>query len=268
MRTIHPTAVVDPAAEIGDGVSIGPFSVVGPNVRLGDGVVLHAHTVVDGRTTLGAGVAVFPHATVGMVPQDLKYRGEPSRLEVGEKTVIRECVTLHLGTEGGGMLTRVGSNCLLMANAHVAHDCVVGNNVILVNCATLGGHVHIGDNAILGGLSAVHQWVRIGEGVMVGGMTGVENDVIPFGMVTGNRARLGGLNLVGLRRANYPRDDIHALRNAYKLLFEGDDPLSVRLGRVAEVHGGSLLVDRMIEFIRAGGDRAICTPRSRDGEAE
>jgi UDP-N-acetylglucosamine acyltransferase len=268
MSTIHSTAVVDPGAEIGKDVTIGPFAVVGPNVRLGDGVVLHAHTVVDGRTTLGAGVTVFPHATVGMVPQDLKYHGEPSRLEVGERTVIRENATLHLGTEGGGMLTKVGANCLLMANAHVAHDCVVGDNVILVNCATLGGHVHVGNNTIVGGLSAVHQWVRIGEGVMVGGMTGVEFDVIPYGMVTGNRAQLGGLNLVGLRRANVPRDDIHALRNAYKLLFDGDDTLAVRVERVVETFGGSPLVDRMIDFIRAGGDRGICTPRSRDSEAE
>jgi UDP-N-acetylglucosamine acyltransferase len=268
MTTIHPTAVVEPGAEIGPDVSIGPFAVVGPNVRIGAGSVIHTHAVVDGRTSLGAGVKVFPHATVGMIPQDLKYRGEPSRLEVGDGTVVRECATLHLGTEGGGMLTRVGANCLIMANAHVAHDCVVGNNVILVNSVALGGHVHVGDNTIIGGLSAVHQWVRIGEGVMVGGMTGVENDIIPFGIVTGNRARLGGLNLVGLRRANLPREDIHALRAAYKLLFEGDDTLAVRLDRVAAAHGGSPLVDRMLAFVREGGDRAICTPRHRDDEDE
>lgn len=268
MSTIHPTAIIEPGAELGADVEVGAYSIVGSDVRLGDGVVLHPHVVVGGRTSVGAGVKVFPHATVGMIPQDLKYHGEPSRLEIGAGTVIRECATLHLGTEGGGMLTRVGSNCLIMANAHVAHDCVVGNNVILVNCATLGGHVHVGDNAIIGGLSAVHQWVRIGEGVMVGGMTGVENDVIPFGTVIGNRAQLGGLNLVGLRRANHPREAIHALRAAYKLLFEGDEPLKVRLERVAATFGGSPLVDRMIEFIREGGDRAICVPRSADHEAE
>ncbi|WP_237154683.1 acyl-ACP--UDP-N-acetylglucosamine O-acyltransferase [Oryzibacter oryziterrae] len=268
MSAIHPSAVIEPGAEIGADVTIGPFSVIGSNVCLGDGVEIHPHVVVGGRTSLGAGVKVFPHATVGMVPQDLKYHGEPSRLEVGANTVIRENATLHLGTEGGGLLTKVGSNCLIMANAHVAHDCMVGNNVILVNCATLGGHVHVGDNTIVGGLAAVHQWVRIGEGAMVGGMTGVENDIIPYGMVTGNRARLGGLNLVGLRRANLPREDIHALRNAYKALFDGDDPLQARVDRVAAEFGGSPLVDRMLEFIRAGGDRAICTPRLRDRETE
>lgn len=268
MTTIHPTAIVDPAAVIGADVTVGPFSIVGPHVTLGDGVVLHSHVVVEGRTTLGAGVTVFPHASVGIVPQDLKYHGEPSRLEVGAKTVIRECATLHLGTEGGGMLTRVGSSCLLMANSHVAHDCMVGDNVILVNCATLGGHVHVGNNTIVGGLSAVHQWVRIGEGVMVGGMTGVEFDVIPYGMVTGNRAHLGGLNLVGLRRAGVPRDDIHALRAAYKLLFDGDDPLAVRVARVADAYPDSALVARVLGFIRDGGDRGISTPRGRVSEDE
>lgn len=268
MSSIHPTAIIEPGAEIGADVTIGAYSMVGADVRLGDGVVLHPHVVVGGRTTVGPGVKVFPHATVGMVPQDLKYHGEPSRLEIGANTVIRECATLHLGTEGGGMLTRVGSGCLIMANAHVAHDCVVGNNVILVNCATLGGHVHVGDNCIVGGLSAVHQWVRLGDGVMVGGMTGVEFDVIPYGMVVGNRARLGGLNLVGLRRANHPRDEIHALRAAYKLLFAGDDTLAARVDRVEAAHGGSPLVDRMIAFIREGGDRGICVPQRSQDEAE
>lgn len=268
MGLIHPTAIIEPGATIGAEVTIGAYAVVGGDVTLDDGVEVMPHAVVGGRTRVGAGCRIFPHATVGMVPQDLKYHGEPSRLEIGEKTVIRECATLHLGTEGGGMLTKVGSNCLIMANAHVAHDCQVGDNVILVNCATLGGHVHIGDNAILGGLSAVHQWVRIGEGAMVGGMTGVENDVIPFGSVLGNRARLGGLNLVGLRRAGYPHEAIHALRAAYKLLFDGNDPLMVRVDRVAAAYGGGPLVDRMVAFIRAGADRAICTPRQRDAEAE
>lgn len=268
MNAIHPTAIIEQGAVIGDGVEIGAFSVIGPDVRIGDGAVVHAHAVIDGRTSIGAGCRVFPHATVGMVPQDLKYHGETSRLEVGANTVIRECATIHLGTEGGGMVTRVGSNCLIMANAHVAHDCQVGNNVILVNCATLGGHVHVGDNVIVGGLSAVHQWVRIGEGAMIGGMTGVENDIIPFGAALGNRARLGGLNLVGLKRAGHPRETIHALRAAYRMLFDGSDPLAERIERVAAAHGGSPLVDRMVAFVRAGTDRALCTPRPHDAEAE
>jgi UDP-N-acetylglucosamine acyltransferase len=264
MSNIHATALVDPAARIGEGVTVGPYSVVGPDVELADGVVLHSHVVVEGRTSVGARTRIFPFASVGTAPQDLKYRGEPSRLEIGSDTVIRENVTLNTGTEGGGMLTKVGDRCLLMVGAHVAHDCIVGNNVILVNNATLGGHVRIADNAILGGLCAVHQWVRIGEGAFVGGMSGVENDVIPYGTVIGNRAQLGGLNLVGLRRANFPREDVHALRAAYKALFEGDEPLKQRVDRVAETFGGSLLVDRMVAFIREGGDRAICTPRGKD----
>ncbi len=197
-------------------------------MSLGAGVVLHSHVVVAGRTEIGPRTRVFPFASLGHAPQDLKFKGEPSRLVIGADTVIRENVTMNPGTEGGGMLTSVGDRCLVMVGAHVAHDCRVGNDVILVNNATLAGHVHIGDRAILGGLCAVHQWVRIGEGAFVGGMSGVENDVIPYGTVIGNRARLGGLNLVGLRRANLPREDVHALRNAYKLLFEGDDALGVR----------------------------------------
>jgi UDP-N-acetylglucosamine acyltransferase len=266
MITIHPTAVIEPGARLGENVTIGPFCVVGPESELGDGVVLHSHVVVSGRTSLGARVKVFPFASIGHQPQDLKFRGEESRLEIGEDTVIREHVTMNPGTEGGGLLTRVGSRCLIMVGAHVAHDCIIGNNVILVNNATLAGHVRIADHAIIGGLSAIHQWVRIGEYGFVGGMSGVENDVIPFGTVIGNRASLGGLNLVGLRRAGYPREDVHALRAAFKLLFEGEDPLSRRLEQVAQAHGGSPLVDKMITFIREGGDRAICTPRGRDLE--
>ncbi|BBE70567.1 acyl-ACP--UDP-N-acetylglucosamine O-acyltransferase [Oharaeibacter diazotrophicus] len=266
MSSIHPSAIVDGAAEIGIGVSVGPFAVIGPDVRLGDGVVVHSHAVIGGRTTIGAAAEIFPYAAVGMVPQDLKYRGEPSRLEIGARTVIRENATIHLGTEGGGMLTSIGAGCLIMVGAHVAHDCRIGDNVILVNNATLAGHVQIADNAILGGLSAVHQWVRIGEGAFVGGMAGVENDVIPFGTVIGNRARLGGLNLVGLRRAGHAREDVHALRGAYKALFEGEEALAARVDRVAAEFGGSPLVDKVIAFIRAGGDRAITTPRERSGE--
>jgi UDP-N-acetylglucosamine acyltransferase len=266
MTTIHPTALVDAAARIGRDVSVGPYSVVGPDVEIGDGTVLHSHVVVTGRTRLGARVKVYPFACLGHAPQDLKYRGEPSRLEIGDDTVVRENVTMNPGTEGGGMLTRVGARCLVMVGAHVAHDCHIGDNVILVNNATLAGHVRIADNAILGGLSAVHQWVRIGEGAFVGGMSGVENDVIPFGTVLGNRAHLGGLNLVGLRRGNHAREDVHALRNAYKLLFEGDETLAQRVDRVEKAFGGTPLVDKLIAFLREGGDRAICTPRHRESD--
>jgi UDP-N-acetylglucosamine acyltransferase len=263
MNQIHPTAIVDPSARLGDGVFVGPYSIVGPDVELGDGVRLESHVVVTGRTRIGARCRVFPFASLGHQPQDLKYKGERSGLDIGSDTVIREHVTMNTGTEGGGMLTRVGERCLIMVGAHVAHDCNVGNQVILVNQATLAGHVQIGDHAILGGLSAVHQWVRIGEHAFVGGMTGVENDVIPFGTVIGNRGYLGGLNLVGLRRANYPRDDVHALRNAYELVFEETGVFSARVQQVEAELGQSPLVARMLAFIRAGGDRAICMPRER-----
>lgn len=268
MSTIHPTAIIEPGAQLGEGVSVGAYSLIGSGVEIGDGSVIHSHAVVTGRTRLGARVKVYPFASLGHAPQDLKYRGEESRLEVGDDTVVRENVTMNPGTEGGFMLTRVGARCLVMVGAHVAHDCLVGDDVILVNNATLGGHVQIADRVIIGGLSAVHQWVRIGEGAFVGGMSGVENDVIPYGTVIGNRARLGGLNLVGLRRANQPREHIHALRSAYKLLFQGNDPLARRVDRVSEALGGTPLVDRMIAFIRDGGDRAICTPRSGEAEDE
>lgn len=264
MTTIHPSAIVEAGSTIGENVTIGPFSIVGPEAVLGDGVVLKSHVVVTGRTTIGPRTVVYPFASLGHAPQDLKYRGEPSRLEIGADCTIRESVTMNTGTEGGNLLTRVGDRCLFMVGSHVAHDCLIGNNVILVNNATLGGHVRLADHVIIGGLAAVHQWVRIGEHGFVGGMSGVENDVIPFGTVIGNRAELGGLNLVGLRRANYPREHVHALRNAYKLLFEGDEPLARRRERVAEVHGGTPLVDKLLAFLEEGGDRAICTPRSKD----
>ena len=219
MPKIHPTAIVAPGAELAETVSIGPYCVIGSDVRLGERVELLSHVVVEGRTSVGEGTRIFPFASIGHQPQDLKYHGEPSTLEIGSNNQIREYVTIQPGTEGGGMLTRVGDNCLFMASAHVAHDCIVGDNVIMANNATLAGHVVVGEYAFLGGLSAVHQFVRIGKHAMVGGMSGVEADIIPFGMVIGNRAYLSGLNIVGLKRRGFSRDEIHALRNAYRLLF-------------------------------------------------
>ena len=219
MPDIHPTAVVDGGARIGANVTVGPYSIVGTGVELAEGVTVMSHVVVNGRTSIGANTKVYPFASVGLAPQDLKYKGEPSRLEIGCNNIIREHVTMHGGTEGGGMVTRVGNNGLFMVACHVAHDCRIGDHVVMVNNATLGGHVMVGDWAILGGLAAVHQYVRIGRHAMVGGLSGVENDVIPYGSVTGNRARLQGLNIIGLKRRGISRDDIHTLRNAYRLLF-------------------------------------------------
>jgi UDP-N-acetylglucosamine acyltransferase len=206
-------------------------------------------------------VRVFPFASVGHQPQDLKYKGEPSRLEIGADTVIREHATLNPGTEGGGMLTRVGERCLLMVGCHVAHDCKIGNNVIMANNATLGGHVVIEDFAFLGGMCAVHQFVRIGRHAMVGGMSGVENDVIPYGSVMGDRARLGGLNLVGLKRRGFSRDDIHALRTAYRLLFAQEGTMAERLDDVARIFNGNQAVKDIVDFVRAESQRSIIQPR-------
>jgi len=260
MGSIHPTAIVEDGAVLGEGVRIGPYCVVGPEVELGDGVALESHVVVSGRTSIGANSRVYPFAAVGLPPQDLKYRGEPSRLEIGCNTIIREHVTLNPGTEGGGMVTRIGNNCLFMVGSHVAHDCDIGDHVILVNNATLAGHVQIDEWAIIGGLSAAHQFTRIGRHAMVGGMSGIENDVIPYGSVIGNRARLQGLNIVGLKRRNFSRETIHSLRNAYRLLFAQEGTMNERLADVAELFHDTEPVMEIVDFIRADSSRPICQP--------
>lgn len=262
MTQIHPTAIVDPAAEIGDGVSIGPYSVVGPDVKLGTGCVLMSHVVVDGRTDIGANTRIYPFASIGSQPQDLKYHGEPSRLTIGANNILREHVTINPGTEGGGMLTSVGNNCLLMVGAHVAHDCVVGNHVIMANNATLAGHVILEDYVILGGLSAVHQFCRIGRHAMVGGMSGVENDVIPYGSVMGDRARLSGLNIVGLKRRGFSRSDLTSLRKAYRLMFAEEGTMAERIEDMHESYSDHEAVMEIVDFIRKDSSRAICQPKA------
>jgi len=219
MGGIHPTAVIEPGARLAESARVGPYCVVGSEVELQDGVELVSHVVVAGRTVVGADTRIFPFASIGHRPQDLKYQGEKSRLEIGRRYIVREHVTMNPGTSGGGMLTRVGDGCLFMVGAHVAHDCRLGDDVIMANNATLAGHVAIGDYAILGGLSAVHQFVRIGKHAMIGGVTGVERDVIPYGQVVGDRARLVGLNIVGLQRRGFSREQVQALRTAYQMLF-------------------------------------------------
>jgi len=262
MPNIHATAVVDPSAKLGTNVEIGPFCVIGPDVELGDGVVVHSHAVITGRTTLGPECKVFPFASIGQVPKDVKFHGEPSTLTIGAKTIIREHATVNPGTEGGHMSTKVGSNCLLMIGAHVAHDCEVGNSVTLVNGATLGGHVTIGDGAIIGGLSAVHQFVRIGAYAFIGGMSGITADVIPFGMAIGNRANLCGLNIVGLKRKGFPRDQIHELRQAYRMLFSTEGTLKERLEDVESMFSTNPLTKQVIEFIKTQSDRQFCVPNN------
>jgi UDP-N-acetylglucosamine acyltransferase len=264
---IHPTAIVEPGAEIDAAAEIGPYCIVGERVRLMDGVRLHPHVVVGGATAIGSGTEIYPFACLGLPPQDRKYQGEESRLEIGRNCRIREHVTVNPGTAGGGRLTRIGNDCLLMVGAHVAHDCRIGDDVILVNNVLLAGHVTIGDHAIVGGGAAVHQHVRIGAHAFVGGLSGVENDIIPFGSVLGNRAHLGGLNIVGLKRRGFSREDIHALRQAYRLLFSDGGTLKERLRAVDEAFGDDANVQAIVRFVAEGGERAICTPRNGREEA-
>ena len=261
MAEAHSTAVVEAGATLEAGVRIGPYSIIGSDVTLREGVTVEGHAVVAGRTTIGPNTRIFPFASVGMPPQDLKYAGEPTELVIGANNIIREHVTMNPGTEGGGKLTRTGDNCLIMIGSHVAHDCLIGDNVILVNSVTLGGHVEIQDHAIVGGMSAVHQFVRIGRHAMVGGMSGVENDVIPYGAVMGNRAFLSGLNIVGLKRRGFAREDIHKLRNAYRLLFAQEGTQQERLSDVAEMFADNALVMDIVDFIRANSQRALCQPK-------
>lgn len=265
--TIHPSSIVEPGARIADGVTIGPFCTVGADVELGEGVELVSHVVVTGRTRVGARTKIFPFASLGQPPQDLKFGGEKSELIIGTDNTIREHVTMHLGTAGGGMATRVGNNCLFMAGAHIAHDCQIGNHVIIATHASLAGHVVIGDHAILGGLAGVHQFVRIGAHAMIGGLTGVDQDVIPYGLVVGERGYLAGLNLVGLKRRQFDREEINALRRAFKQLFQTgrQEAMAARIDSVAAEHQDSALVEQMIAFLRGDSDRKILQPKPQDG---
>jgi UDP-N-acetylglucosamine acyltransferase len=261
MALIHPSAIVEPDARLSPDVRIGPYCIVGGEVELAEGVELLSHVVVAGRTRIGARTRIFPFAAIGHQPQDLKYKGEPSRLEVGSDNIIREHVTMHPGTAGGGLVTRVGDRCLFMVGTHVAHDCTVGSHVVMANNATLGGHVTVGDWAILGGLAAVHQFVRIGKHAIIGGLSGVENDVIPYGSVMGDRARLAGLNIVGLKRRGFDRDTLHDLRRAFRLLFADEGTMAERLADVAELFAANEPVMDIVRFIQAESERAICQPR-------
>jgi len=257
---VHATAVVEAGARLGQGARIGPFCLVGSEVELGDGVELKSHVVVTGRTTIGARTRVFPFASIGHQPQDLKYKGEPSTLAVGSDCLIREGVTMNPGTEGGGMRTVVGNGCAFLANSHVGHDCHVGDNVIFSNNVMLAGHVTVGDYAILGGGAAVIQFSRIGAHSFLGGMSGLENDLIPYGMALGNRAHLSGLNIIGLQRRGFSREDIHTLRRAYRLLFADEGTLIERLDDVESEFEGHPIVKEIVAFIRAGGKRSLCVP--------
>ncbi len=261
MNNIHSSSIVDPNAKLGSGIEIGPFCVVGPHVQLGDGCKLHSHVVIEGHTKLGANCEIFPFASIGHIPQDMKYKGEESRLEIGSDNKIREYVTMNPGTEGGGLVTRIGSHCLFMAYAHIAHDCQVGDHVIFANGAALAGHCKLGDHVIVGGHSAIHQYVRIGEHAFIGGMSGVENDVIPFGMVLGPRASLKGLNVIGIKRRGLNRTQLNHLREAYDLLFSSEGTLAERTEKTEQAFTDDESVNKIIEFIRADASRALTIPK-------
>ena len=255
--TIHPTAIVSPGAQIAPDATIGPWCTVGPDVEVGPGVTLVSHVVLDGHTTIGEGAVLYPFCTVGLPPQDLKYKGEPTWCEIGPRTQIREHCTIHRGTVTGTGVTKVGADCLLMAVVHVAHDCVLGNGVIIANNVVMGGHVEIGDGAVIGGAAALHQFVRIGRAAMVGGVSGVEADVVPFGSVIGNRARLAGLNVIGLRRRGVDKARLHTIRTAFHTLFGGEGVFAQRLETVRSHYADEPLVMEMLAFASAPSKRGL-----------
>lgn len=260
--SIHPTAVVATGVKIGAGVRVGPYCVVGDGVELEDDVELIGQVWIDGPTRVGARTIVHPFAYLGGAPQHVRYEGEPSRLEIGSDNIIREHVTMHRGTKLDNMVTRVGDHGFFMVGSHVAHDCVIGDHVIFANNASLSGHVEVGHHVIIGGLSAVHQFCRIGDYAFIGGLTGIAGDVIPFGSVLAPRGHLGGLNIVGLRRQGYDKDQIHTIRQAYRMLFASEGTLTERLEDVDEMFGDHDLVMQIIAFMRADTNRPLCLPRN------
>ena len=256
---IHPSAVVSDQATIHDDATVGPFCVVGPRVTLGKGVWLKSHVVVDGDTHIGADSVVFPFAVIGEIPQDLKFDGEETQLRIGARARIREHVTVNTGTKGGGGLTRIGDDCLLMAGCHVAHDVMLGDRVIVVNSSAVAGHCVIGDDVIVGGLSGIHQFVRIGQGAIIGALSMVTHDVIPHGLVMGERARLEGLNLVGLKRRGVEKSEIQALRKAYESLKTGEGTFHDRVEALAS--NPSPHVQQLAAFVLGQSDRSFLTPK-------
>ena len=259
---IHKTAVVDSNAKISENVIIGAYSVIGPNVEIGEGTVVQSHVNITGDTVIGSNNKIYPFASIGNDPQDLKFKGEKTSLEIGHNNKIREYVTINPGTEGGGGKTKVGNNCLFMVSSHIAHDCIVGDNVILANNVPLGGHAHVDDNAIIGGNSAVQQFTRVGKFAMIGGMCGVVRDVIPYGIAHGNRSILQGLNLIGLRRKNIPNKEILSLSEAYKIIFKNEN-LTDNLNNLSNDLRKKELVSEVVNFIEKDKKRPISTPFSK-----
>ena len=259
---IHKTAIIESNSKISKNVKIGPYSVIGANVEIGEGTEIQSHVSIFGNTKIGKNNKIYPFASIGNDPQDLKFKGEETKLEIGDNNKIREYVTVNPGTKGGGGLTKVGNNCLFMVSSHIAHDCYVGNNVILANNVPLGGHAFVDDDVIIGGNSAVQQFTRVGRSAMIGGMCGVVRDVIPYGIVHGNRSVLQGLNLIGLRRKNFQNKEIIILSDAYKEIFKNEN-LTGNLKNLSEEYKSSELVKEVINFIEKDKKRPICTPFSK-----
>ena len=257
MTKVHPTAIIDPRAELDSGVEVGPYCLIGAGVKIGKGSKIQSHAVIQGRTTLGEGNAVFPFATVGSVPQDLKYKGEPSELLIGHRNTIREYVSLNPGTTGGGMVTRVGNQNLLMMYCHIAHDCIIGDHNVIANGATLGGHVVIEDFVIVGGLVGIHQFVRIGTGAILGAGSMVSKDVPPYCNATGDRAKLHGLNVEGLKRRGLPKSVIEAIRKAYQIAFRSRLKTEDAVKQIRREITSIPEVDRFVSFITSS-QRGVC----------
>jgi UDP-N-acetylglucosamine acyltransferase len=259
---IHPSAIVEPGATLGDNVRVGPYCIVGAQSRLGDGVELVSHAIVTGRTTVGPRCRIFPFASIGHRPQDLKYQGEASILEIGSDTTIREHVTINPGTQGGGMVTSVGDHCLIMIGVHIGHDCIIGSNVILSNNVTFAGHCHVDDYVVMSGYSGATQFVHIGAHAFVGGLSKVEKDLIPYGTAVGNPAELSGLNLVGLKRRGFDREAIHNLRTAYRMIFASEGTLRERVDDAAAIFPNDQLVQDVVKFIIGAKDHPLTMPRN------
>jgi UDP-N-acetylglucosamine acyltransferase len=260
---VHPSSIIDSGAIIGANVTIGPFCHVGPEVTLKDGVELKSHVVVSGWTSIGEKTTIFPFASIGHIPQDLKFSDERTKLEIGKRNKIREHVTMNPGTDGGGGLTKIGDDGLFMMGVHIGHDCIVGNNVIMANNASLGGHCIVENNVVIGALAGVHQFCRVGRGAMIGGLSAVVADVIPMGMVIGERANLDGLNLIGLKRAGVDKDHINGLRAAFKLIFHGNSTVKDAIKPTLDLYKGNPLVEEMISFITSETSRSL-TISSKD----
>ena len=258
---IHPGAIISNGAKISKNVKIGPFSFIGKNVQISEGCKIHSNVVIDGNVRIGKNTEIFSFSSIGSIPQDLKYKGEDTKVIIGSNCKIREYVTINLGTEGGGGVTEVGDNCLLMVGTHIAHDCKIYEDVIFANHSTLAGHVIIESNVVVGALSAIHQFSHVGEGAMIGGMSGVTADVIPFGTVLGNRAKLSGLNIIGLKRRKFSKDEIAELRKVYKFIFhDKEKTFKYRLDKVINKDCKYYSVKKLIDFLSRNSERSFCLP--------